>query len=143
MVKTKQRLHSSTPVIEANSFFILFTDNSNTYILTQTHILFNNIHLILESLKKSSSKLNFLLIKLAYVYHLNSFMPLLIKLILMVTLMKNSLLKRFFNSITFLIFLYGSPFSFMTVLNIKQINIFLINPKTFLLLYHFMKLALF
>ena len=60
----------------------------------------------------------------------------------MVTLVKSSLLKRLTNFITFLIFLYGSLFSFMIVLNVKQINIFLLNPKTFPLLYHFMKMPL-
>ena len=47
--------------------------------------------------------------------------------------------KTLTNSITFLIFLYGSQFSIMTVMNVKQINIFLLNPKAVLLLYHFMK----
>ena len=100
-LKQKQRPHSLTPVIKAISFFYDYYGQFQHYILTQTHILFNIIHLILESLEKSLSKLNLLLIKLAYVYHLNSFMLLLIKLILVVTLVKNSLLKRLTNSITF------------------------------------------
>ena len=87
-LKQKQRPHSSTPVINANSFFTRTIDNSNTYKLTQTHISFNIIHLILESLKKSSLKLNLLLTKPAYVYHSNSFRLLLLKLILMVILIK-------------------------------------------------------
>ena len=66
----------------------------------------------------------------------------LIKLILMVTLVKNSLLKHLTNFITFLTFLYGSQFSFMNVLNVKRINLFLLNPKIFLLLYHFMEMLL-
>ena len=73
---------------------------------------------------------------------LNSFMLLLIKLILMVTPVKNTLLKHLTNFNTFLTFLYGSRFSSMIVLNVKQINIFLLNPKIILLLYHFMKTPL-
>ena len=64
------------------------------------------------------------------------------KLILMVTMVKNSPLKHLTNFITFLTFLCGSRFSFMIVLNVKQINIFLLNPKIFLLLYLFMKTPL-
>ena len=52
------------------------------------------------------------------------------------------LLKHLTNFITFLTFLHGSQFSFMIVLNVKQVNLFLLNPKLFLLLHHFMKMLL-
>ena len=60
----------------------------------------------------------------------------------MVTPVKNSLLKRLTYSIIFPTSLYGSPFSFMVVSNVKPINTFPSNLKTFLLLYHFMKMLL-
>ena len=61
----------------------------------------------------------------------------------MVTPVENSLLKHLTNFIIFLTCLYGSRFSFMIVLNVKQINISLLNPEIFLLLYHFMKTPFF
>ena len=141
-LKQKQRPHSLTPVIKANSFRIHIIDNSNIYILTQILILSNNIRLTLEFLKKSFSKLNPLLTKHLYVYHLNFFMLHLVKHILMVILVKNSLLRHLINFILSLICLYGSHFSSMTALNVKLINIFLFNPKTFLLLFLFMRVLL-
>ena len=69
-------------------------------------------------------------------------MLLLIKLILMVTPVKNSLIKHLTNFIVFFICLYGSRISFMIELNVKQINISLLSPKIFLLLYLFLKTPL-
>ena len=69
-------------------------------------------------------------------------MPHLVKHILMATPVKNSPLKLLTNFILFLTYLYGSQSSSMTVLTARQTNIFQLNPKTFLLLFRFMKTLL-
>ena len=69
-------------------------------------------------------------------------MPHLVKHILMATPVKNSLLKLLTNFILFLTYLYGSQSSSMTVLTARQTSIFQLNPKTFLLLFLFMKTLL-
>ena len=109
-----------------------------------TILLLNEFPNKIQKLYKlcSLSKLNLKLIKLAYVYHLNFFTLLSTRLIPMVTLMKNSLLKRLTNSIIFLIYLSGFLFSFMIVLSVRQINVSPLNLKTFLLFYHFLKMLL-
>ena len=80
--------------------------------MTQTLILSNIIHLTLEFLKKSLLKLNPLLPKHVYVYHLNFFMLHLVKHILMVIRVKNSLINispfLFYPSFTFMV-LYFLP----------------------------------
>ena len=110
--------------------------------MTRSVILSNIIHVTLEFSKKSLLKLNPLLTKHVYVYHLNFFMLHLVKHILMVIPVKNSLLRHLTNFILSLIYLYGSLFSSMTAMNVKLINIFLINPKTFLLLFLFTRVLL-
>ena len=60
----------------------------------------------------------------------------------MATPVKNSLLKLLTNFILFLTYLYGSQSSSMTVLTARQTSIFQLNPKTFLLLFGFMKTLL-
>ena len=67
-LKQKQRPHSSNPIIRANSFLYTYYRQFHTYILI--HILSNIIHQIPEYLKKSLSKLNLLIIKLASLHHL-------------------------------------------------------------------------
>ena len=82
--------------------------------MTQTLILSNiipKLNLNLEFLKKSLLNLNPLLTKHVYVYHLNFFMLHLVKHILIVIRVKNSLLGHLTNSILSLIYLYGSLFS--------------------------------
>ena len=64
-------------------------------------------------------------------------MLLLVKHTLMVIQVKNSLLGHLINFISSLIYLYGSLSSFMIALNVKLINISLLNPKMFLLLFLF------
>ena len=60
----------------------------------------------------------------------------------MATPVKNSPLKLLTNFILFLTYLYGSQSSSMTVLTARQTSIFQLNPKTFLLLFRFMKALL-
>ena len=66
----------------------------------------------------------------------------LVKHILMVIRVKNSLLVHLTKFILSLIYLYGSLISSMTALNVKLINNFLLNPKTFLLLFLFTRVLL-
>ena len=69
-------------------------------------------------------------------------MPHLVKHILMATPVKSSPLKLLTILILFLTYLCGSQSSSMTVLTARQTSIFQLNPKTFLLLFRFMKALL-
>ena len=141
----KQRPHSLTPVTKANSFYTRTIDNSNTYILyidPNSHLIqfytlnsgiFEAIFIKTQpSINQTRKCLPFKLFYAAFnKTHSHGHSG------------EKLSIKTLTNSITFLIFLYGSQFSFMTVMNVKQIKIFLLNPKAFLLLYHFMKKPLF
>ena len=113
-LKQKQRPHSLTPVIKANSFLYTYYKQFQHLYLIQVLILFNIILLILGFLKKSLLKLNPLLTKHVYAYHSNFSMLHLVKHILMVIPVKNSQLRHLINFISSLIYRYGSQFSSMT-----------------------------
>ena len=141
-LKQKQRPHSLTPIIKANSFlYTYYKQFQHLYIDPNSHLI-QYCTPIPEFLKKLLLKLNPLLTRHVYVYHLNFSMPHLVKHILMATPVKNSSLKLLTNFIFFLTYLYGSQSSSMTVLTARQTSIFQLNPKTFLLLFRFMKALL-
>ena len=130
-LKQKQRPCSLTPGIKANSFlYTYYRQFQHLYIDPNSHLIQNYTpnSLIFEEI---FIKLNPLLTKHVYVYHLNFLMLLLVKHILMVIRVKNSLLRHLTNFILSRIYLYGSLFSSMTALNVKLINIFLLNPNHF------------
>ena len=131
MVKTKTKTLFFDSSYESKLLFIHILQTIPIFLYRPKTLTSSNIiPPILEFLKKFSLKLNPLLTRHVYVYHLNFFMLHLVKRILMVTPVKNSLLKLLTNFILFLTYLYGSQSSSMTA---RQINIFLLNLKTFLL----------
>ena len=139
-LKQKQRPYTLTPFIKPNFFYIHIRNNSNYYLLTQTHIVSNILHPTLNYLKKSLPKLKPLLPKHVVVHCSNFSMLLLTNPIHIATSVKNSLLKPLISFNIFLFNLYGFLISFMTVLNAKRTNTFLINQIILSLLYHFMKM---
>ena len=123
-------------LLKLTLFSRLIINSFNIYILTQIHTSFKITLQFRVFSQNSLTKPSPLLTKLVYVYHSNSFMLLFAKLIRIITLVNNSLIKLLtnFNSI-FLTYFKCFLISFKIVLNVKQKNTVLSNLITSLLHY--------